>query len=101
MTRRPFSILCLCLAAALGPGPAYAESPSLVRVSPRGGQRGQELELTLSGSQLKDACELFLYKPGIEVKKLQPAGDSAVKVLVRIAPDAPLGEHPLRLRTAS
>ncbi len=98
MTRRPFSILFLCLATL----PALArESPNLARISPRGGQRGTELELTLSGSQLKDAQEIFLYKPGLEVLKLEATSDSVVKLRVKIAADAALGEHALRLRTAS
>jgi hypothetical protein len=58
------------------------------------------VELTLTGDRLADAQELLLYQSGITVKKLQPTTQQ-VKVQVAIAPDAPLGEHALRVRTAS
>src|SRR5688572_3885580 len=77
-----------------------AASPALTSVLPRGGQRGSEIEVTLGGDRLVDAQELFLYQPGLTVKKLV-ATTQAVKASVAIAPDAPLGEHKLRVRTAS
>jgi hypothetical protein len=80
---------------------AQAASPALSSVLPRGGQRGTEVQVTLAGDRLADAQELFLYKPGITVKKLEVVDAKQVKVLLAIAADAPLGEHPLRLRTAS
>src|SRR6185436_5726792 len=82
--------------------PAFAkESPNLGRVLPRGGQRGTEVDLVLSGTQLKDAQQLFLYQPGLEVLKLEATDDKTVKVRVKIAADASLGEHTMRLRTAT
>lgn len=81
-------------------GGAWADSPVLQRVLPRGGQRGAEVEVTLGGARLKDAREIFFYKPGIEVLKLE-ASDESVKARLKIAEDAPLGEHPLRVRTAT
>ncbi|HLF93237.1 MAG TPA: peptidase [Planctomycetota bacterium] len=98
MALRRIALLLVCLAAGR---PACADSPNLGRITPRGGQRGTELELTLSGSQLKDAKEVFLYKTGLEILSLEATGDGAVKLKVKIAADAPLGEHPMRLRTAS
>jgi hypothetical protein len=96
---RGFALTLAALALAL---PAFArESPNLNRVSPRGGERGTEVDVTLTGTQLKDAQEIFVYRPGLEVLKLEAADDKTVKARLKIAPDAPLGEHQLRLRTAS
>ena len=94
-----WAILALALLPML---PAYArESPNLTRVSPRGAERGTEIDLTLSGTRLKDAKEIFFYKPGLEVLKLEASDDKTVKVRLKIAADAALGEHTLRLRTAT
>lgn len=88
------------LAVALWAAPAGAETPQLNGLSPRGAQRGTEVDVTFRGARLKDAKELFLYKPGLEVVKFE-AGDASVKVRFRISADAPLGEHPVRVRTAT
>lgn len=98
--KRCSTLLVLALVSLSGTT-AWAESPNLARVSPRGGQRGTEVELVLSGTQLKDAQEVFLYEPGLEVVKLEAVDDKTVKVKVRISADAALGEHKLRLRTAT
>jgi len=98
--KRCSSLLVLAL-VALSPGVARAESPSVTRLLPRGGQRGTEVDLTLSGAQLKDAQELFLYQPGLDVLKLEAVDDKTVKIRVKIAADAALGEHTMRLRTAT
>lgn len=90
------------LLALLLSAPAFArESPNLSRLSPRGGQRGTEVDVVLSGTQLKDAQELFLYKPGLDVLKLEASDDKTVKIRLKIAADAALGEHTMRLRTAT
>lgn len=90
-------ISVLLLAAAV----AGASTPSLARIFPRGGQLGSELDVTFNGERLKDVQGLFLYKPGLEVLKIESVSDASVKIRIRIAPDAPLGEHPIRLRTAT
>src|SRR5258708_25945190 len=101
MRMKRCSSLSVLALIALCSGVAWAESPSVTRLSPRGGQRGTEIDLTLSGAQLKDAQELFLYQPGIEVMKLDAVDDKTVKIHVKIAADAALGEHTMRLRTAT
>jgi hypothetical protein len=98
--KRCSSLLALAL-AALCPSLAWAESPNVARLSPRGGQRGTEVDVTLSGAQLKDAQEVLLYRTGLEVLKLDAVDDKTVKLRVKIAADAALGEHTLRLRTAT
>lgn len=96
------SIPGIALLALLAAVPAAAkESPNLARVSPRGAQRGTEVELTFSGTQLKDAQEVFFYQPGLEVVKFEAKDDKTVKVKVKVAADASLGEHTMRLRTAT
>jgi hypothetical protein len=85
---------------------AAASSPQLVRILPRGGQRGSEVVLSFDGQRLNDAQEVFVYEPGVTVTKIEQPIDKAkigkeVKVTVKIAPDARLGEYQMRLRTAS
>ncbi|MGE0709266.1 MAG: PPC domain-containing protein [Planctomycetota bacterium] len=94
----------LLLAAA---APALAASPSVGSIVPRGAQRGAELTITLYGRRLEDPLGLILHEPGLLVLKVEavPAKKGqdvrAARVRLRVAPDAPLGEHRLRLRTGS
>ena len=94
------AIGCVALLAAVV-SPALASSPSIGGVAPRGGQRGTEVELTFNGGRLLDAQEVLFYQPGLTVKELTVVNDGQVKAKVQIAPDAKLGEHPMRLRCAS
>ena len=89
--------LLVCLQFAL---PALAFTPVLSSVQPRGGQRGTEMTIRLSGDRLYDPEEILFYQSGISVTKLEVVGDQnkAVKATISIAPDAPLGEHLMRLR---
>ncbi|MDP0490776.1 MAG: hypothetical protein Q7Q71_06990 [Verrucomicrobiota bacterium JB023] len=76
-----------------------AFDPNVSSVLPRGGQQGQSVEVTLNGDRLYHPEELILYRPGMSVEALEKLSNKSVKATLRIAPDAPLGEHPLRLRT--
>jgi hypothetical protein len=80
---------------------ATAASPSLGAIRPVGGQRGTEIEVTLSGARLGDAKEILYYQPGITTLSLAKIDDNNVKAKFKIAADAPLGLHDLRLRTAT
>ena len=80
---------------------AAAASPSLTAIRPVGAQRGTEVEVTLSGARLGDAKEIFYYQPGVTTVALTRVDDNNVKAKLKIAPDAPLGLHDLRMRTAS
>jgi hypothetical protein len=90
------------LACLLGVGlssAVFAASPTVTRISPAGGQRGTEIEVTFSGDRLADAAELMFYTPGFVVTDLKA---EAKKVTAKIKIDsARLGEHQLRLRTKS
>src|ERR1700735_3689789 len=97
--RRPFQLAALLILVASTTG--RASSPSMTAIRPIGGQRGTELEVTLSGDRLADAKEILFYQPGISVTKIVPVNNNSVKATLKIAADAPLGIHDLRLRTAS
>ncbi len=88
------------LASVLLALPSLAFTPTIGTIQPRGGQRGTEITLHLDGDRLYEPQEILLYQPGITVTNLEKAGDQhkAVKATITIAPDAPLGEHLLRLR---
>ncbi len=91
-----FSVsLCLCGSNS------FAASPVLGGVAPRGAQRGTDAVLFLNGARLSDAKEVLLYSPGVSVAKLEVVNDTQVKVTAKIAADCRLGEHALRLRTAT
>lgn len=96
--RLPVSFaLLLSFSASL----THAVAPNLTTVTPAGGQRGSEVTVTLRGDRLADAQEIFFYRPGLTVAKITEAADKQVILTLTVAPDCPLGEHPLRLRTAS
>ena len=80
---------------------ALASSPHLASVTPTGGQRGTKVELTFHGERLQDTQEVILYEPGLEVSRLSLVTNKLVKAALSIAPTCSLGEHHLRLRTAS
>ena len=80
---------------------AVAATPSLGAIRPVGGQRGTEMEVTLSGARLGDAQELIYYQPGITTLGFKKLDDNNVRAKIKIAPDCPLGLHDLRLRTAT
>lgn len=88
-------VLCL-----LG-GEAWAASPVINNIVPRGGQRGTEVVVTITGQNIEDTQELVTYYPGITVAKIEPAKGNRIAATLRIAPDCRLGEHAIRVRTAS
>jgi hypothetical protein len=80
---------------------AHAASPQLGGVTPRGIQRGEPASLFLHGDRLADAREILFYSPGIAVDELKVHDAKKVEAIVRVAADCRLGEHCLRLRTAT
>lgn len=78
--------------------PAHAFTPAVNLIEPRGGQIGTELEIKFLGERLFEPQEVILFQPGITVKSLEKTDDKQTKALIVIAPDAPLGEHLMRLR---
>lgn len=101
LTHTRIPVLALLL-AALGPAAsARAASPDLRDLLPRGGQRGTEVTVTMTGNFLGDAQEILHYEPGLSTKSLKAVDDKKVEAVFALAPDARLGEHQFRLRTAS
>jgi hypothetical protein len=98
----PNSFLSRAVATLVLTGVASAASPSLQSIMPRGAQRGTDAEFTLAGERLADVVEVFLNRPGVEVRSLTPAEDGkSVKLTLALAADCPLGEHYVRLRARS
>ncbi len=92
-------VIALSLALML-PVAAAGFTPVLDRIDPPGGQRGTEVEVHFHGERLDELAEAFFYQPGLSLSGIEfrEPGKHAVARLA-IAPDAPLGEHSLRLRT--
>ena len=70
---------------------------------PRGGARGATVTVEFHGVSLEDPKEILFYQPGIKASGFVPLakpGDG-FKVFFYVAPDCPLGEHVLRVRTAT
>ena len=89
---------CLSVLLILVSDTVSAFTPELGIVLPRGGARGQEVVINLHGKRMYEPKELLLYKPGVTVAGLEKVSDKHIKAKLTIAADAPLGEHPLRLR---
>ncbi len=98
MSRSLLRLAALAWLAAIC-SPALAVDPDLNAVSPTGVQRGTEVELTFSGTNLAKSQEILFYSPGFTIKSVTPAGENAVKAVVAVAPDCRLGIHALRVRS--
>jgi hypothetical protein len=92
-----------CMASAAVAGPMTYH---ITAVSPRCGQRGTTVEVTMSGHCLERPQEVAFYKPGIKAIDLsceQKPGEygAPLKCKFVISAECPLGEHPFRVRTAT
>ncbi len=76
-----------------------AFDPIVKTILPRAGQTGTKIPFKIYGQRLNKAEEIILYRPGITISTLENIDNTLVKGTLHIAADAPLGEHPLRLRT--
>ena len=94
-------IIPALLALSLIASPAFGASPTLRGMKPMGGQRGTEVEVIMSGQRLADAKEILFYQPGITVTKLEAVGADQVKATFKLDPEARLGLHDFRVRTAT
>src|ERR1700722_15073404 len=75
----PFFLSLLPLAI-----PAQAEQNMLDYLSPRGGSRGQTLEIKIHGRELKDTREVLFYQPGLKAVNIPPGAKPAESVKVKI-----------------
>ncbi len=96
----PLRNIILSLLFVSGLGHVLAVEPRLSNILPAGGQRGTDVEVTFSGARLADAQEVVIYSPGISVAAFAPE-TNRVKVTLKLAADCRLGEHVLRVRTAT
>lgn len=81
--------------------PLAAFWPELHLIEPRGGQRGTEVDVQFLGKRMEGAGEILLYEPGISVSGFTKNDERQADAKLVIAPDAVLGEHSMRVRTAS
>lgn len=83
---------------------AFAAAPRFTNLSPRGGQRGQEVKVSLQGSNLDDAEELLLYDSGLEIVGFEHPEDEKQKgrqviATLKVPAGCKLGTHRMRIRT--
>lgn len=90
--RRILGLTCLWLFQS-----AQAFTPVLADVQPRGGQRGTDVEVSFNGDRLDGIQTLLFYEAGITADPIQIKDGRTVTAKLHLAPDAPLGEHSLRL----
>ena len=103
LQRLPRAALLILWSLAIGHWsslPAHAVAPRLTNLLPPGGQRGTEVEVRFTGQRLDDTKEIVFYAPGIAVVSMD-VSTNRLKAMLKIAPDCRLGEHTMRLRTAT
>ena len=101
-----WAAVACCVACAPSAVVAGPMTYHITAVSPRVGQRGTTVEVTMSGHCLENPQEVAFYKPGIRAIDLscdQKPGQYGAPLKCRfvIAADCPLGEHPFRVRTST
>ena len=82
-------------------GAVRAASPHLAGMDPAGVQRGADTDVSFSGDRLQDARGILFYNPGIQVASLKPGNGSKFVAHLHVTADCPLGEHDLRVWTAT
>lgn len=104
MVRRPLTIVMpsirhLLLIAAACATSAFAAYPTFTVTKPNGAQRGTEVKLTLTGTQLEDFEALMFFSPGFTQKSVEKVEKNKVELTIAIAPEVPPGNHLMRIRT--
>lgn len=110
-------LIQIVLILFLAVGIAHAQvAPQLTSISPRAAQRGQTVDITLEGKNINENAQIWFSKTGIkaEIKQKSPAAtvrfngsgisgnipnNPRLVLSFQIAPDAPLGNHQIRLIT--
>jgi hypothetical protein len=80
---------------------AWASQPEANALSVVGVQRGQSVEVQISGARLGDARELLFYTPGLTASNITKVDDNNIKVTISATADAKPQLHPFRVVTAS
>jgi hypothetical protein len=77
--------------------PLAAFTPKLNLIEPRGGQRGTEMEVRFHGERLTEISGALFYQAGLGLSDFAIKDDKHLVAKLSILPDAPLGEHSIRL----
>ncbi len=93
---RAASLLGLCFFSVVT---ATAAIPVVERLQPLGVERGQEVTVTFVGQRLKDAHQVLVRLPGIEVLSVTPIDNNKVEVKLKTDPKLAPGLYPLQLVT--
>lgn len=94
-----WSVVLLLLVLSL---PVWAGTPTLTNLLPPAAQRGQTVDVTFYGERLHDVSSVLFHTQGIQADGLanhDKDKNKRVTATLIIAPDAPLGEHQVRLVT--
>ncbi|WP_377163858.1 PPC domain-containing protein [Prosthecobacter fluviatilis] len=78
---------------------AFGAYPTFTTTVPNGGQRGTEVKLTVTGTQLADFESMIFFSPGFTQKSVEKIEPNKVQLTIGIAPDVPPGNHLMRIRT--
>lgn len=100
MLKRSVLVAALFASGMLG-NLSWGSSPAIGTILPRGGQRGTEVPVQISGGRIGDGVEVHFYDSTITFRDLQAVDDNNLKATFVIPADARLGEHPVRIRTKS
>ena len=76
-----------------------ATEPLISSLLPRGGQRGTQQEVVISGNRLQDAQEIFFYDDEIVAGDLKMDSGKKITTTFSISPNAKFGQHEMRVRT--
>lgn len=96
-----FSALGLAAIGTAACNVAVASQPEANSLSVIGVQRGQSVEVQISGARLGDARELLFYTPGLTATNITKVDDNNIKVTITAAADAKPQLHPFRVITAT
>lgn len=115
--KRPHFLFEIVLILFMAAGIVHAQvAPQLTSISPRAAQRGQTIDITLEGKNINENAEIWFNKEGIKAEIKKKAAAASVRfngsgisgnipnnprlvISFQIAPEAPLGNHQIRLIT--
>ncbi len=98
---RQFWLVLTVLCIGLSTQRTFASQPEANALSVVGVQRGQSVEVQISGARLGDAKELLFYTPGLSASNITKIDDNNIKVTIAAAADAKTQLHPFRVITSS